>query len=110
MHYILESYICILLFVFILNTAIRNVNNARRKFVITLIQCLAVHYYITRELQIDSMNCIQPLKKTTTVHFKKDIGAELTTVPDFDTFRMDFSNILGGLIDTDMDTSICIGK
>lgn len=59
--------------------------------------------------RVGSMNCIQPFKNEITVHFKKDIGAELTTVHDFDTFRMYFSNILGGLVDTEIDTSICMG-
>lgn len=55
------------------------------------------------------MHCIQPFEKPSTVHFKKDIGAELTTIQDFESFRMDFSNILGGLVDTQVDTSICMG-
>ena len=44
------------------------------------------------------MHCIQSFEETLTVNFKKDIGAELTTVQDPDSFIMDFTNILGGLI------------
>ena len=55
------------------------------------------------------MHCIQSFEKSPTVNFKKDIGAELTIIQDFQSFKMDFSNVLGGLKNTQGNASICAG-
>lgn len=52
------------------------------------------------------MHCIQSFEKSSTVHFKKDIGAELTIDQDFESFKLDFKSIVCGLVDTRVDTLI----
>ena len=53
------------------------------------------------------MHCVHSFDKASVVHFKVDIGAELTTETCLDRFKAGFSNILGDIVETPMDTTIC---
>ncbi len=55
------------------------------------------------------MHCMQSFDKSPTVHFRTDIGAELTINQCLADFKMGFSHVLCLLVDPQLDPSICMG-